>query len=100
LTYQPQIMKPNHKPILSFLFLLVILSGVFYLMMPQKYDTTEASLTEFSTKRALEKVKIISQKPHNVGSKNHEVVAQYLINELKELCLSPEIQEGFTLSDG
>jgi hypothetical protein len=93
-------MKPNHKPILSFLFLLVILSGVFYFMMPQKYDTTEASLTEFSTKRALEKVKIISQKPHYVGSKNHEVVAQYLVNELKELGLSPEIQEGFTLSDG
>jgi hypothetical protein len=93
-------MKTNQNQILSFLFLVVILSGVFYFMMPKKYDTTEASLTEFSTKRALEKVKAISQNPHFVGSKNHEVVAQYLINELKELGLSPEIQEGFTLSDG
>lgn len=68
--------------------------------MPQDYDQNEASLSEFSTKRALEKVKAISQKPHFVGSKNHEVVAQYLIKELKNLGLSPTIQEGFTLSDG
>lgn len=93
-------MKTNQNPILSFLLLLLILSGVFYFMMPQKYDTTEASLAEFSTKRALEKVKTISQKPHFVGSKNHEVIAQYLVNELKNLGLSPTIQEGFTLSDG
>ena len=93
-------MKTNQNPILSFLLLLLILSGVFYFMMPQNYDKTEASLAEFSTKRALEKVKTISQKPHFVGSKNHEVVAQYLIKELKNLGLSPTIQEGFTLSDG
>lgn len=93
-------MKTNQNPLISFLFLLLILSGIFYFMMPQNYDQTEASLAEFSTKRALEKVKIISQKPHFVGSKNHEVVAQYLIKELKNLGLSPTIQEGFTLSDG
>ena len=93
-------MKKNYNPILSFLLLLLILSGIFYFMMPQNYDQTEASLAEFSTKRALEKVKTISQKPHFVGSKNHEVVAQYLITELKSLGLSPTIQEGFTLSDG
>jgi acetylornithine deacetylase/succinyl-diaminopimelate desuccinylase-like protein len=93
-------MKTNQKPILSFFFLLLVIFGVFYFMMPQDYDQSEASLSEFSTKRALEKVKAISQKPHFVGSKNHEVVAQYLINELKNLGLSPTIQEGFTLSDG
>lgn len=93
-------MKTNQKPILSFFFLLLVIFGVFYFMMPQDYDQSEASLSEFSTKRALEKVKAISQKPHFVGSKNHEVVAQYLIKELKNLGLSPTIQEGFTLSDG
>lgn len=90
----------NNNPFLSFLFLLLMLSGVFYFMMPQSIDETEASLAKFSTKRALEKVKTISQKPHFVGSKNHEVVAQYLVNELENLGLAPQIQEGFTLSDG
>lgn len=93
-------MKTNKNSILSFFFLLLVIFGVFYFMMPQHYDENEASLSEFSTKRALEKVKAISQKPHFVGSKNHEVVAQYLIKELKNLGLSPTIQEGFTLSDG
>jgi len=69
-------------------------------MMPQSYDTTEAPLSEFSTQRAFAKVKAMSAKPHFVGSKNHEAVAQYLISELKNLGLNPSIQEGFTLSDG
>ena len=68
--------------------------------MPQSYDTTEAPLSEFSTQRAFAKVKSMSAKPHFVGSKNHEAVAQYLISELKSLGLNPSIQEGFTLSDG
>ncbi len=68
--------------------------------MPQSYDTTEAPLSEFSTLRAFAKVKAMSAKPHFVGSKNHEAVAQYLISELKNLGLNPSIQEGFTLSDG
>ena len=68
--------------------------------MPQSYDTTEAPLSEFSTQRAFSKVKTMSAKPHFVGSKNHEAVAQYLISELKNLGLNPSVQEGFTLSDG
>jgi hypothetical protein len=93
-------MKNNKSPLYSILVLIATLFGVFYFMMPQSYDETEVPLSEFSSKRALEKVKIISQKPHFVGSKNHEDVAQYLVNELKNLGLSTSIQEGFTLSDG
>lgn len=81
------------------LVLVAVIFGIFYTMMPQTYDTEEASVSEFSTKRALEKVKAIAQKPHYVGSKNHEVVAQYLVQELKNLGLQPSIQEGFTMTE-
>ncbi len=90
--------KPNS--LLNALIIILLTGGIFYFMMPQDYDKQELPFSEFSTKRALEQVKIISQQPHYVGSKNHDEVANYLVNQLKELGLQPIIQEGFTLSDG
>ena len=80
-------MKKNYTPFYSLLVLVSLVFGVFYFMMPQHYDETEAPLSEFSTKRALETVKEISKKPHFVGSKNHEVVATYIQKELQNLGL-------------
>jgi len=90
-------MKKNYTSLVSILVLAALLFGVFYFMMPQSYDESEAPLSEFSTQRALDKVKVIASKPHFVGSKNHEVVAQYLQKELQNLGLETSFQEGFTL---
>jgi hypothetical protein len=68
-------------------------------MMPQGTTDDEVPLSEFSTKRALEQVKNISQKPHFVGSENNDVVANYLVKELQNLGLETSIQEGFAFSD-
>ena len=92
-------MKNNQPSLLSFLFLVAVISGVFYFMMPQSYDETEAPLSEFSTQRALQTVKAMSAKPHYVGSKNHGVVLQYLQKELQNLGLETSIQEGFTMTE-
>jgi len=92
-------MKKNYNPIYSLLVLVLLLSGIFYCMMPQNYDQTEAPLSEFSTKRALEIVKEISQQPHFVGSENHETVANYIQKELQNLGLETSIQEGFTMTE-
>ena len=92
-------MRKKYTSIYSFLILLALLFGIFFFMMPQKYDETEAPLSEFSTKRALETVKEISKKPHFVGSENHEVVASYILKELQELGLETFIQEGFTITE-
>jgi len=92
-------MKKNYTSFYSLLVLLALLFGIFYYMMPQNYDQNEALLSEFSTKRALEKVKAMTVEPHYVGSKNHEVVAQYLQKELRILGLETSLQEGFSLSD-
>ena len=65
--------------------------------MPQWTSDDDAPLAEFSTKRALEQVKNISQKPHFVGSENHEVVANYLVKELQNMGLQTSLQEGYCL---
>lgn len=92
-------MRKNYTPIYSLLVLAALTFGIFFFMMPQDYDQTEAPLSEFSTKRALEVVKEISKKPHFVGSGNHEEVAQYLQKELQELGLQTSFQEGFTMTE-
>ena len=92
-------MRKNYTSLNTMIVLLALLFGVFYVMMPQHYDTTEAPLSEFSTTRALTIVKEISAKPHFVGSQNHQVVADYLVKELKGLGLETSIQEGFTMTE-
>ncbi|POY40077.1 peptidase M28 [Flavobacterium alvei] len=68
-------------------------------MMPQWTSAEDDSLSEFSTQRALEQVKNISQKPHFVGSENHDVIANYLVKELQNMGLETSIQEGNSFSD-
>ena len=92
-------MKKSYSSLLSILFILGILGFVFATMMPQGTTDDEVPLSKFSTKRALEQVKNISQKPHFVGSENHDVVANYLVKELQNLGLETSVQEGFAFSD-
>jgi len=92
-------MKKSYSSILSVLFILGFLGFTFFTMMPQWTSDDDAPLAEFSTKRALEQVKNISQQPHFVGSQNHDVVANYLVKELQNLGLETSFQEGFAFSD-
>ena len=92
-------MKKDYFSIFASLFILVILGLIYFTMMPQWTSDDEGSLSEFSTKRALNQVEAISKQPHFVGSENHEVVANYLVKELHKLGLETSIQEGYTLSD-
>ena len=92
-------MKKDYSSIYASLFLLGILGLIYFTMMPHWTSDEEGSLSEFSTKRALTQVEAISKQPHYVGSKEHEVVANYLIKELNKLGLETSVQEGYTLSD-
>jgi hypothetical protein len=91
-------MKKNNFSILAVSFILLVLGWIYYTMMPQSVSSNE-SLSDFSTKKALVHIKNISKEPHFVGSKNHKVVANYLEKELQKLGLETTIQEGTTLSD-
>ena len=92
-------MKKNYTSVQSIIFIVFILALIYGSMMPYWASPKEDSLTGFSTKRAMTHVAEIAQQPHFVGSKNHEVVANYVIAELKELGLDPKIQEGYTLTE-
>lgn len=92
-------MKKNYVSIVSILILLSVLTGTFFFMTPQLSDNEPVSLSEFSTKRTLEKIKTIAQQPHYVGSENHNVVALYLQKELQNLGLEATFQEGFTMTE-
>lgn len=92
-------MKKTQQSIFALLFLITIIAGVFFFMMPQNISRDDTPLNEFSLKRALSHVNEISAKPHYVGSDNHNVTADYIQQELRKLGLEPTIQEGTTLSD-
>lgn len=92
-------MKKTIPSILSILGILAVLAFVYVTLKPQWVSKGEEALAEFSTDRALAHVKEIAQEPHYVGSANHEIVAQYIESELKELGLETSVQEGFTMSD-
>ena len=77
-------MKKDYSSIIAVVFLTVTLGLIFFTMMPQWTSDDDRPLTELSTKRALTQVAEISKQPHYVGSKNHEVVANYLQKELNE----------------
>lgn len=93
-------MQKSNTSLLSLLFIIAVLCVSFYVTTPHYNAKVEIPLTEFSTTRALVKVKAMTSQPHYVGSAHHQTVVNYLQNELQSLGLQPEIQEGFTLSDG
>lgn len=92
-------MKKNYSSLITALCIAGILAFIYFSMMPQWVPKEENSLSEFSSKRALEQVRTLSKKPHYIGSENHAVVADYLEKELQQLGLETKIQEGTTLSD-
>lgn len=92
-------MKKNYSSLISVAIILGLLGFLFASLMPSWSPDEDKKVTEFSTSRALEHINAIAKQPHYVGTKNHEVVANYIIKELKNLGLETTVQEGFTLSD-
>ncbi|QKJ62080.1 M28 family peptidase [Flavobacterium sp. M31R6] len=92
-------MKKNYSSIITVVIILGILGFLFAFLMPSWSPNEDKKITEFSTSRALEHINAIAKQPHYVGTKNHEVVANYIIKELQKLGLETTVQEGFTLSD-
>ncbi|CAM2861796.1 Peptidase family M28 [Flavobacterium frigoris] len=92
-------MKKSLSSLFAVVFISVIIAILFLTMMPQWTSDDTVPFSEFSTERALEKIKAISKEPHYVGSQNHDQVANYLQKELQNLGLQTSIQEGYTLTE-
>jgi hypothetical protein len=75
----------------------VALAVALYLFVPPKVVPENAPPTEFSAQRAMEDVRVIAREPHPMGSQEHEEVATYIVHRLRELGLSPQVQETTSL---
>ena len=92
-------MKKTYTPLLSVLFLGAILLWIYLSLMPRWLSDDAVPLSDFSTKRALEHVEVLSKEVHYTGSAGHENVSSYIESELKKLGLEVYIQEGTSFSD-
>lgn len=84
--------KKNYTSAVSFIIIVFTIYWSFNSLMPNHRAKANLPETEFSSKRALVHLKEITQKPHYVGSKNHQEVRNYLISELEKLGLTVELQ--------
>jgi len=88
----------NFSTLIAFLVLILLVYFSFKSLMPSKISDGSTPETQFSTERALTQLKVISEKPHYIGSDAHTEVRDYLLTQLELLGLDPHVQEGFTLN--
>ena len=80
------------EALLSFVFiLLVAIAALSYLVLPAVVPAS-APATDFSVERAIEHLKVIAREPHPTGSIANARVRDYLVEQLKQEGLEPQIQ--------
>ncbi|MEA1888924.1 MAG: M28 family peptidase [Pseudomonadota bacterium] len=84
----------------AILFFIIVTAGYYSTssLMPKIKSDTSTSSTEFSIKRALDNLQEITQKPHYVGTPEHKIVQNYIVNKLQQLGLKPEIQNQLVIN--
>ena len=65
-----------------------------YIIQPPEPKPDSSSPTDFSAERALEHVQSLAQTQRPIGSAANDSARNYILNELRELGLEPEIQRG------
>jgi len=79
--------------LITIILISAILAGLLQIRSPQPVGM-DALPEDFSSARAMEKVRVIAREPHPSGSAAHDEVRDYIIAELEQLGLHPEIQEA------
>ncbi|MFG1794659.1 M20/M25/M40 family metallo-hydrolase [Nocardia sp. NPDC049149] len=80
--------------LLAFLVLLTVVVVTAWDRQPHGYRTESAPATEFSAGRAMRTVTAIAQRPHPIGTAEHDRVRDYLVEQLRTLGLDTEVQTG------
>ncbi|MBC5774252.1 M20/M25/M40 family metallo-hydrolase [Pontibacter sp. KCTC 32443] len=79
-------------------FLLLALTGLallsIYLLMPPSPVPATAPATTFSAERAMQHVHQIAKEPHAMGTAAHAQVREYLLKQLQQLGLNPQVQQS------
>ncbi len=87
------------SPFFVLLTLIFLIWFIFYSSMPRSVENRDIPQTEFSRLRAFQDVSQIGKAPHFVGSNQHSVVRNYIVNELQVLGLEVQTQEGYSLTN-
>ncbi|BCZ45602.1 hypothetical protein psyc5s11_16690 [Clostridium gelidum] len=86
----------------SALILITIVLSLFFSISSftlPKVQPANVQKEEFSAQRAMEYVEKIAVKPHEIGSLEHDKVRDYLLTELTNLGLKPEVQKDFSVNN-
>ena len=71
------------KKAVALLLIIAAIYWSFYALLPSTISNIDTDKNLFSSDRALIHLEKITQKEHPVGSHDHSVVKDYIINELK-----------------
>ncbi len=85
-------MQDRSASLLLLLWLAVIISAGLLLDRPPAPVPASAPLSQFSAERALTYLNEFAQRPHPVGTPEHDRVRDYLVEQIKSFGLTPEIQ--------
>src|SRR6476661_8260544 len=66
--------------------------SILRIARPPRAITASAPDTVFSAERAMRHVEQIAQRPHAMGTADHDRVRDYIVEQLSELGLQPQIQ--------
>lgn len=78
---------------LSWVLLIVVVTIVVWASVrPPAAVPATAAATEFSSARAMQVLEPFTQRPHPVGSADHERVQQYLVEQMQALGLEPVVE--------
>ncbi|MEO8726258.1 MAG: M28 family peptidase [Acidobacteriaceae bacterium] len=80
------------RALFAWLALAAIIVLTVLAQRPPRATSRAAPMTEFSSARAMEMLKQIAQKPHPVGSAEHERVREQLVSDLTALGLPPQVE--------
>ncbi len=86
------------SPLLVVILLILSVWFIFYSSMPKNAEEQDLPITQFSTQRAFKHVENISKQPHFVGSAAHSLVRNYIVNQLQDLGLEVQTQEGYSIN--
>jgi hypothetical protein len=89
----------RYKLVIALLIILLAVYTAFFQNAPSSRAAEEKDAHLFSSERAMEHVAAISKFPHAVGFPAHHQVREYIIAQLEDLGLEPELQEGYTTGD-
>lgn len=93
LSRPPDRKPPYWLPLTTILAVILVISLMLWFEKPPQARNVDTPATEFSAERAMAHVERIAQEPHPMGSPAHAEVRTYLVDQMKQLGLNPEIQE-------